>query len=162
MKTYTVERTVQIAAPIQAVFAFHLDFKNLALISPSWMKAELLDEKGMGSEKMMKLRVTQYGVFTSTWVVKIDEYDPPMHLTDLVISGPLPYFRHSRSFHQPSDGCTELTDKLEYALPFGFIGKIANKISVQRMMEQMFEHRHRMTKALLEEKYVFKSAPLTS
>ncbi len=81
-----------------------------------------------------------------------------MKLTDLVVSGPLPYFRHSRSLYQPSEGMTELCDTLEYSLPFGFIGEIANRVSVKRMMQQMFEHRHRMTKKILEEKYVFKAA----
>ncbi|HYM20134.1 MAG TPA: SRPBCC family protein [Candidatus Kapabacteria bacterium] len=160
MKIYTVERKIDIAAPIQAVFGFHLDFKNLALISPSWMKSELLDEEGMGSAKQQRLKVTLFGAFPSIWVVATSEYEPPTRLTDLLRSGPLPYFKHTRTFSQPSQAITELSDKLEYALPFGFVGRIANTISVHRMMIQMFEHRHEMTKQLLEEKYYLAAIPL--
>ncbi len=153
MTIYTVERKVTIEAPIKAVFDFHLDFNNLGAISPSWMKAKLLHEEGFGPSKVLTLRVTQFGVFTSTWVVKIAEYEPPHRLTDLVISGPLPYFKHSRTFSTPSDTTVELHDKLEYALPFGIVGRIANAVSVRKMMEQMFEHRQTVTKQLLEERF---------
>jgi ligand-binding SRPBCC domain-containing protein len=159
MDIQIVERKVAIAAPIEAVYGFHLDFENLEKISPSWMRSKLLRTEGAGKGKILELEITQFSVFTSKWVVRVEEYDPPFKLSDLVLSGPLPYFHHIRTFTQPCAEMTEMQDRLEYKLPFGFIGAIADKISVHKMMEQMFEHRHRMTKQILEEKYYIKTVP---
>lgn len=161
MTIYTVERTVFIRAPITAVFSFHLDVKNLSKISPPGMRAELIKEEGLGLGRMLYLKITQFGFFTSKWVVRIDEYDPPNRLTDQVLSGPLPYFRHTRTFKSPHPAFTELHDKLEYALPFGPIGRLANKLSVRKMIENMFAHRQRVTKESLEATYVFKEVEPT-
>lgn len=156
MKIYTVESEVNIAAPIEAVFDFHLDVANLSKISPPNMRAKLVKDEGFGLGRMLYLEITQFGFFKSRWVVRVDEYDPPFRLTDMVLKGPFPYFRHTRTFSQPEAAITKLHDKLEYALPFGFIGRWANAISVRKMIEQMFEYRHAMTKGLLEEKFYIK------
>ncbi|MBS1902835.1 MAG: SRPBCC family protein [Bacteroidetes bacterium] len=161
MTIYTVESAVTIAAPIEAVFDFHLDVANLNKISPPGMSARLVKDEGLGTARTMYLEITQFGLFKSHWIVKIDEFDPPFKLTDLVVKGPFPYFRHSRTFSQPCAALTELRDKLEYALPFGAIGRLANKISVQRMINDMFEHRHRITKELLEERFYIKEIPVS-
>ncbi len=160
MNVEIIERKVAIAAPIEAVYGFHLDFNNLELISPSWMKPKLLRSVGEGKGKTMELEITQYGFFKSIWVVQIEEYDPPFRLADLALRGPLPYFHHIRTFSQPCAEMTEMIDRLEYKLPFGFIGRIANKLSVRKMMEQMFEHRQKVTKEILEEKYYIKTMPV--
>jgi ligand-binding SRPBCC domain-containing protein len=160
MKIYTFERTVDIKAPIQAVYDFHLDVKNLSKISPPNMTAELVKSEGLGLGRMLYLRITQFGFFKSRWVVRIDEYDPPYRLTDMVLKGPFPYFRHTRTFSQPHIEFTKLHDKLEYALPFGFIGRLANKLSVRKMIEQMFVYRHMTTKQLLESKFYLKEMPI--
>ncbi len=153
MTIHTIESTVNIAAPIEAVFDFHLDTKNLSLISPPWVKAELLREEGSGQGKIIEMKMTMYSAFASKWVVRIEEYDRPWRLTDLVLSGPFKYFKHTRTFSQPCAAVTQLQDKLEYALPFGFMGELANKLSVKKMTEQMFEYRHKQTKEILEEKF---------
>ncbi len=159
MRTYTVESSVTIAAPIEAVYGFHLDVANLSKISPSWISATLVKEEGEGLGKLLYLKMSVFGV-ASNWVVKIDEYDPPFRLTDLVLHGPLPYFRHTRTFRQPSAELTELHDKLEYAVPFGFIGRMANALSIRRMIELMFNYRHRVTKERLEVQFFIKVIPI--
>ena len=154
-----IESSVTIAAPIEAVFDFHLEQENLALISPSWMKTKLVRESGVGLGKMVEVEVLQYNIFPSKWVVRIEEYDRPVRLTDLMLSGPMKYFRHERTFTQPCASLTELKDRVEYEVPFGFIGKLADKISIKKMMKDMFEHRHAKTKEILEERFYIADVP---
>ena len=154
-----IEKSIAIQAPIEAVFDFHTDTKNLGLISPPWMKTKLIRESGEGLGKIIEMQVIQYNVFPSHWLVRIEEYDRPVRLTDLVLSGPMKYFRHSRTFSQPCASLTEIKDHLEYEVPFGIIGKIADKISIRKMMEQMFEYRHKMTKEILEERFYIAEVP---
>ncbi|MDP4220214.1 MAG: SRPBCC family protein [Bacteroidota bacterium] len=154
-----IESSIAIAAPIEAVFDFHTDTKNLGLISPPWMKAELIRESGKGLGKIIEMRVMQYNFFPSHWLVRIEEFDRPFRLTDLVLSGPMKYFKHTRTFSQPCASLTELKDRLEYEVPFGLIGRIANSVSIRKMMEQMFEYRHQKTKEILEERFYIKEVP---
>ncbi len=154
-----IERSIAIAAPIEAVFDFHTDTKNLGLISPPWMKTKLIRQSGEGLGKIIEMQVIQYNVFPSHWLVRIEEFDRPVRLTDLVLSGPMKYFRHERTFSQPCASLTEIKDHLEYEVPFGIIGKIADKISIRKMMEQMFEYRHKMTKEILEARFYIAEVP---
>lgn len=154
-----IESSVVIAAPIEAVFDFHTDTDNLGLISPPWMKSKLIRESGSGEGKMLELQVMQYNIFPSKWIVKIEEFDRPFRITDLMIAGPMKYFRHSRTFSQPCASLTQMVDHLEYEVPFGFIGKIADSISIKKMMEQMFEFRHAKTKEILEERFYIADVP---
>jgi ligand-binding SRPBCC domain-containing protein len=154
-----IEKKITIAAPIEAVFDFHLDQKNLGLMSPPWMKTKLIHESGEGQNKMIEVEMTMYRAFRSRWVVRISEYDRPVRLTDLMISGPMKYFRHERTFSQPCASLTELKDHLEYEPPFGMIGRLADKISVKKMMEDMFEYRHQRTKEILEERFYIAEIP---
>ena len=161
MKIHTIESKVNIAAPIEAVFGFHLETKNLRLISPPSTKAELLKETGEALGKQIELKFTQFGAFSSTWVVRIEEYDPPFKLTDLALQSPFPYFKHTRYFSQPCASVTELRDVIEYAVPFGAIGELANKISIEKMIKEMFEYRQQRTKEILEEKFYIKEVPVS-
>ena len=101
-----VEKSIAIAAPIEAVFDFHLDQQNLALISPPWMKTKLVREKGEEFGKIVEVEVVQYNIFPSHWIVRTEEFDRPFRLTDLMLSGPMKYFQHTRTFSQP---CASLT-----------------------------------------------------
>ncbi|MEP7235279.1 MAG: SRPBCC family protein [Ignavibacteriota bacterium] len=148
-----IEKSVTIQAPIEAVFDFHTDTRNLSLISPPWMKATLLRESGEGLGKIIDMQVVQYNIFPSHWLVRIEEFDRPFRLTDLVLSGPMKFFKHTRTFSQPCASLTQLTDHLEYEVPFGFIGDLADKLSIKKMMAQMFEYRHKLTKEILEAKF---------
>ena len=155
-----IEKSVTIAAPIEAVFDFHTDTNNLRLISPPWIAANVVRQEGEGKGKIIELRIIQFGVFPSRWHVSIDEFERPFRITDLMLSGPMKYFRHTRHLTQPCASLTELVDHVEYVLPFGAIGRIADKLSVHQMMDQMFEYRHKKTKEILEKRFYIADVPL--
>ncbi|MEI8135164.1 MAG: SRPBCC family protein [bacterium] len=154
-----IEKSVLISAPIEAVFDFHLDTDNLPLISPPWVKSKLIRTVGDGLGKMIELHTTIYNTFPSRWVVRIEEYDRPVRLTDLALKGPMKYFRHERTFTQPDASVTLMQDRIEYEVPFGFIGALANKLSIKKMMEEMFHYRHVKTKEILEARFYIKEIP---
>ena len=43
-----------------------------------------------------------------------------------------------------------MTDKISYELPFGIIGRIADKLIIAKMIDKQFEFRHKVTKSILE------------
>ena len=144
-----VTSAVVINAPAEEVFDFHTDTRNLPLISPSWLKFDILKTTGEDKGKMIELYSTLFGLFKTKWVVEIAEYDRPIRITDIALEGPFKRFRHQRDIRHITDVSCELTDTFDYELPFGIIGKIGDAV-MERFVEKMFRERHIKTKRVLE------------
>lgn len=144
-----IEQRIVIAAPIERVFHFHDDTRNLLRITPPSIKVsiETMGKPGLGYEVVLKVR--QFGIFTMRWKVRITEYVPPTLMSDEQVSGPFAYWKQTRRLHEV-DGGTELTDIVEYRPPFGVLGRIANALVIRRQVLEMFAYRQATTKRLLE------------
>jgi ligand-binding SRPBCC domain-containing protein len=144
-----VRRSVVINAPAEKVFDFHTDTRNLPLISPSWMKVDILKTTGEGKGKIIELYIMQFGFVKTKWVVEISEYERPLRITDTALQGPFKRFRHQRDIKPITASSSELTDTFDYELPLGVIGKIGNALFMRRFIERMFEARHFKTQQVL-------------
>ncbi|MCX6139688.1 MAG: SRPBCC family protein [Candidatus Kapabacteria bacterium] len=144
-----IEQTILIHTGIDRVFHFHDDTRNLLKITPPNVKVTFstIGEPGLGYEVILKVR--QFGFFTMRWHVKITEYEPPLRMTDIQVSGPFRSWKQVRILRDVS-GSTELTDIVEYEPPFGILGRIANSLLIRRQIEQMFSFRQAATKRILE------------
>ena len=144
-----LERTVQISAPIERVFHFHDDTRNLLKITPPdvHVTIETMGSPGLGYEVTLKVR--QFMLFVMHWHVRITAYEPPFLMIDEQVSGPFKTWKQTRKLRQV-DGITELTDIVEYDVPFGLIGRIANAMVIKGQIEKMFAYRQATTKKLLE------------
>lgn len=144
-----IERHIVINAPIERVFHFHDDTRNLLRITPPSIKVaiETMGTPGLGYEVVLKVR--QFGVFTMRWKVRITEYVPPTRMSDEQVSGPFAYWKQIRQL-RIVDGGTELVDIVEYRPPFGILGRIANALVIRRQIEEMFAYRQATTKRILE------------
>jgi ligand-binding SRPBCC domain-containing protein len=145
-----VKSSVVIHAPAEVVFDFHTDTRNLPLISPSWMKVQILKTTGDAKGKVIELYITQFGLFKTKWIVEIAEYDRPFRITDIALEGPFKRFRHQRDIIRIDDTSCELTDTFDYELPLGIIGKTGDAIIMKKVVEKMFRDRHVKTKKVLE------------
>ena len=77
------------------------------------------------------------------WRSLISEYNPPRTFTDEQIRGPYALWRHTHTF-TGSDGGTIIADDVEYALPLGVVGQVAQRAIVRRRLEGIFSHRARV------------------
>ena len=98
---------------------------------------------------IIELKISQLGIITNNWKLQIENLKPFNLITDKMISGPFKYWKHDHIFTE-KNGKTLMTDSLNYELPFGFIGKIADKLFLNRMIRKQFEIRHMKTKDILE------------
>lgn len=147
---YYFERSVSIKCSIEKVFAFYSDTNNLIKISPSSVKVKILKiDLPLKLNSIVELVVTQFGFFKSQWKVRLAEFEEYSVIGDLQVKGPFKYWYHRHCFEK-QNGFTLMTDKLEYDLPMGILGKIAHKLFVRKMIEQQFEFRHSKTKEVLE------------
>jgi ligand-binding SRPBCC domain-containing protein len=145
------ERSTVIHAPIDEVFAFHLDTRNAARISPRTMPVDAV----RGSFPVQAGDTVELDVrlwpspLRQTWRVLIAERRDPVLVVDELLRGPFAAWRHEHRFADRGDGTTELTDHVEYRLPFGALGVSAGPV-VHLVLERLFRFRHARTRDLLD------------
>lgn len=147
-----IERSCAIAAPIAQVFAFHLDTRNAARISPPGQRVVSVEGTfplRLGSE--VRLRARQLPLpWAQTWLVRVVQLDEPTLIVDELLSGPFPQWRHEHRFAELPDGRTLLTDHVSYRLPGGALGRVVNAVFVRRLLLATFRSRQARTRSVLE------------
>lgn len=146
------ERSISINATPKVVFDFHTTVENIIKITPPGIKVTIIhaDPPQKGQEVILKVK--QFGILTSTMHMKFVEFEPPHVLSDRQVKGIFKSLFQRRTFTEQSNGTTLLTDRFEYELPFGILGKIVQKLLVGKIVEKMFTHRQKITKDLIENK----------
>jgi ligand-binding SRPBCC domain-containing protein len=79
---------------------------------------------------------------------RIVELERPVRFVDEQVAGAFRFLRHVHEF-KSCDGRTEMTDTLDWAAPFGPLGRIADRLFLQRHMT-WFVATKQKTKALAE------------
>lgn len=136
-------------APVERVFAFHEAPDALALLTPPW---ETLDiEKppsslAVGTEVIL---VMHLGPARLRWVAEHTVYEKNALFVDRQVSGPFAKWIHRHTFDALGGGKTRLTDDIEWALPFGRLGKLGNPV-VRHKLDRTFAYRHAVTRARCE------------
>ena len=145
------ERCVRLDATPSEVYAFHEDPTNITRISPPSLKVEGVECKvpaRVGEE--FSLRVRQFGV-PLHWIGIWEEAVPDERLVDGARKSPFRHWRHHHLFQADGDG-TLMTDRVEYALPYGMIGLLLDLTVMKLVFAAMFLGRHRATKAYFAKK----------
>jgi ligand-binding SRPBCC domain-containing protein len=147
------ERSCVVRAPIAEVFAFHLDTRNAARISPRTMPVVAIRgsfplAEGDEVEIVVRLWPTP---FRQTWRVEAERIVAPTLVVDRMLAGPFPSWLHQHRFDDLGDGTTRLTDHVDYHLPLGLLGAFADALLVRRLLARTFRYRQARTQELLEE-----------
>src|SRR5688572_20451857 len=138
-KIHFLQRKQHLPIEQDLAWAFLSNPANLLEISPPWM--QMSDEtftpaKTVYPGMLILLRMKLPGGFPSRVVTQITHIDAPNYFIDEQKKGPFAFFHHQHSL-TPIENGVELTDTLHYALPFGFLGDLANSLMVRRELERM-------------------------
>lgn len=150
--TGSIDMTVEIAAPVEDVFAFHLDTRNAALISPAGTRVVSVEGDfpvSTGAHVTMAIRQRPMPL-AMRWRVRIEAVDPPRRIVDVAERSPFAAWRHEHLFAPAGPGRCLMTDRLTYRLPGGPLGRLADRLVVRRQLTRAFAERHRRTRELLE------------
>jgi ligand-binding SRPBCC domain-containing protein len=138
---YSLDRTQRIETPVEAVFAFFSDPGNLARITPPWLSFRIHGEMprplAQGSRIEYRIRWT---IFRMRWVTRITRWRPTEEFQDVQEKGPYKAWIHTHRF-TPSGTGVIMEDHVEYALPFGVLGRLVHALRVRRQLEQIFDYR---------------------
>lgn len=80
---------------------------------------------------------------------KIIEMNRPYHFTDVMVKGAFHSFTHTHEFIE-SDAGTVMKDTFSYQSPFGVIGKIADRLFLERYMLNFIVDRANELKKIAE------------
>lgn len=159
MQTY--ERSVQVHAPFDEVWAFHSTTDGLEALTPDWMNLVVDSVTGPDGEpdpdvleagSTIHASVQPFGLGPrQTWTSEITDRgqdDGSAHFTDIMVDGPFETWEHTHLFYADGDS-TIVRDHIEYELPLGPVSAGVGRLAWLGF-EPMFRYRHRETKRLLE------------
>jgi len=149
MKIYHLERVMPVPVSLREAFAFFEDPRNLARITPPWLNFRITSPEPIrmrrGAEFAYQIR--WFGLPVN-WRSVITEYEPPFFFEDEQAAGPYAHWRHRHDF-KPSEYGALVSDEVEYALPFGLLGRLAHRVAVERHLRQIFDYRQETLAAIL-------------
>jgi hypothetical protein len=137
---YTIQREQWVPRPLEEVFAFFSDARNLELLTPDWLKFHVLTMPNrIATGVHIQYRLKWHGI-PLRWTTEITRWNPPSDFEDIQLSGPYRLWHHTHRFLELNGG-TQMTDVVEYELPFGFLGRMAHALQVKRNVETIFDYR---------------------
>ena len=153
-----IERTVEIDAPIERVFAFITDVRNHPQVVPPETREQLLDggDEPLKLSSRVKFRARSGGV-TWTLLSSITAFDPPnkehsdsAYFRDEQVKGPFAEWRHDHWFASTSAGSTNLTDRFTFTAPYGPLGRVAERLWLTNRMTYLMEYMQTAQKRMIE------------
>jgi hypothetical protein len=143
MHTYLLEREQWLPKPIGEVFAFFSRPENLQQITPRWLDFRMVETpKELKPVSLIRYRLRWHGV-PVRWTTEITEWNPPHGFVDRELKGPYVLWNHEHLFTE-KDGGTTMRDRVAYALPLAWAGRIAHWALVRSDVESIFDFREEM------------------
>jgi ligand-binding SRPBCC domain-containing protein len=138
---HTLRREQWIPRPLDEVFPFFSDARNLEELTPPWLGFRILTTGPIliAAGTRIRYRLAWHGL-PVTWTTQIRRWDPPFRFIDVQLSGPYQLWHHTHRF-ETRDGGTRMTDVVRYRLPFGMIGRAVHTLKVRRDVERIFDYR---------------------
>lgn len=131
--------------PVSAaeLFAWHGRPGALERLLPPWGRATLLERSGgIKDGSRTVLRVPWIGPFKRRWVAEHGGYAEGRQFTDIQLQGPFASWEHKHLFEPDGANASILEDRIEYALPLGFAGRLLGGRKVRRILRRAFAYRH--------------------
>lgn len=146
---YVLTCQMKTPSPIEKAFAVFENPYNLARITPASLKFRITTREQVTIRKGAEIeyQIRWLGLPIS-WRTLITEYEPPLFFEDEQADGPYALWRHRHSFEEVDDG-TVISDRVEYALPLGALGRLAQHLMVGRQLRGIFQYRQRALMQLL-------------
>ncbi|HVT44190.1 MAG TPA: SRPBCC family protein [Thermoanaerobaculia bacterium] len=86
------------------------------------------------------------------FVAKITDLDPPHRFVDEMVEGAFQRLRHVHEFHS-LDGGTLMRDVLEWRSPVGVLGRLADRLFIERHMRWFVTTKQGRLKAVAERRH---------
>ncbi|MEO5667946.1 MAG: SRPBCC family protein [Bdellovibrionota bacterium] len=150
-----------VAQPLPKVWELFSNPATLQKITPPAYGASVeLQSPEMGEGATVVISLKPYGVpVPLKWISKIQDFKVTperCEFVDIQVSGPFAYWKHHHVFESGDtrfegkhsghpvkieSGGTWIVDDVEYEMPFGIFGAVAEKLFARQQLESMFAFR---------------------
>lgn len=147
----TITLTTEINAPMEQAFDLSRDITfHMESASHTQETAIAGTRSGLiGLNETVTWRGKHFGVFLKHRS-KIITFEPPHTFTDVMIKGHFTSFCHKHIFKE-TEGTTIMTDILNYKTPFGYFGKLFDRLLLEPHLTGFLKHRNKALKETLEQ-----------
>lgn len=141
MKIHTFTTEQWLPTPIDDVFAFFADARNLEILTPPWLHFQILSEdldvvrQGMEIEYRIRWRWIPL-----RWLTEITDWQPPYRFVDTQRRGPYRQWIHEHTFEEVHGG-TLVKDEIDYAIPGWILEPLVHRWVVGPDVAKIFEYR---------------------
>jgi ligand-binding SRPBCC domain-containing protein len=147
MAVVSITRFQTVPGDPSHIWAFFANPLNLSLITPPYMRFRTLTDLTLFPHRiypgqLIEYRLRPLPLYSVRWVTEIMLVDEGSCFIDEQRSGPYRLWHHEHYF-RPVAGGVEMTDIVNYEVPFGWIGRLANALFVRRQVEGIFDYRYR-------------------
>ncbi len=149
-RTHILERTTVVPRPLEEVFPFFSDARNLERITPPGMGFRITSSHPLDMKRNLmidyQLRIAGIPLH---WRSQISEWNPPHSFVDTQVKGPYAEWIHRHEFIAEGDR-TIMRDVVRYRLPFGILGYLALPL-VKMQLATIFDFRESAIRRLFSE-----------
>ncbi len=144
MKIYTLHKKQNIPISIEQAWEFLSSPKNLKTITPDYMSFDILTDidRPMFAGQIIQYIVTPILGIKTKWVTEITHVKDKEYFVDEQRFGPYALWHH-KHFIKEIDGGVEMEDIIDYKVPMGILGQLANPIIVKPKLEEIFAYRQK-------------------
>ena len=151
---YQLNKQQQLNCDIETAWEFFSSPFNLSKITPKDMG--FVVKSNLGKKPIYEGMEITYTVspllkIPLKWKSKITQVDFQKSFTDVQEKGPYKYWNHFHEF-VPNEKGVLMRDKVDYELPFGFLGSIAHKLLVKKKLETIFSYRNQILEDTFNQK----------
>ena len=151
---YQLHKEQQLNCDIETAWEFFSSPFNLSKITPKDMG--FVVKSNLGKKPIYEGMEITYTVspllkIPLKWKSKITQVDFQKSFTDVQEKGPYKYWNHFHEFVPNGKGVL-MRDKVDYELPFGFLGSIAHKLLVKKKLETIFSYRNQILEDTFNQK----------
>lgn len=147
-KVYRFSAEQFVPTSIETLWQFMSSPQNLKHITPASMNFDILNNSADGemyAGMIICYKVSPLPLFRVRWVTEISHVEKLKYFVDEQRFGPYSFWHH-KHFLKEVPGGVLMTDIVDYKIPFGWLGDLANVLLVRRKLKEIFAFR----KAALE------------
>ncbi|MEY4630522.1 MAG: hypothetical protein RIQ81_642 [Pseudomonadota bacterium] len=134
--------------PLAEVFPFFQNEKNLEILTPPFLNFHVVGKTTRQIEKgtLIDYKLKLHGL-PIRWRTEILSWQPPKKFVDNQIKGPYALWHHTHEFEELGGG-TLMTDRVQYRVPMGLLGKLTAGPFVDGDVSRIFEFRKQKAREL--------------
>lgn len=144
MAAHSIHRTQKIPVTLAEAWDFFANPSNLTEITPAGMGFKVISLHH--GSKMYAGQIIEYTVrpifgIPVYWMTEITQVKHQDYFIDEQRFGPYKLWHHQHHFKEVEGG-VEMTDIIHYRIPFGIMGRWADKLLVRKKLEDIFAFRY--------------------